>query len=451
MFLTPLLPILSACRPAAPAAPAGEVTTVSPSAATGSDTGSDTGPASPTSPTAATTDTGAAGSGTGATGDTAAPDPGHPATTILTGSGDDLWVSAWVVRRSEGPDAVGIGDYGADRVYLLSGALPAGTHAVTDVWDGHSELPITDAVVSTGDLDGDGYDDAWVGCELHRGPLPTLHPPLAVLPGDGYCSRFGAPVVSDVDLNGDGHVDLVLQDGSYDRPTVLFGPLDGVAQPPATVGPRPSKLVVELRVFPDAFGPGEAAIGVMNILGYRGDAPYELYAPEPMVPGGDYSEPSLSITPSWWTTQLEPAGDLDGDGLADTISDGDRVVSGPLPRLSDGVEVSDLPGLDIVDGVVAAVVPDLVGDGIDELLIQQADGSLHLLLSPHPGPGVGVIDGTAGLKLALGDRWSSPDFLDLDGDGVDDLVVIRYGDSSGDEPTVHVFDGAELLSAALTP
>lgn len=408
----------------------------------GADTAAPTRPSAPTAATASTASTGATGttaltSHTGHTGDSGGGPPRGlagdlgPSTIVLPSAPGEL-VPIGVMPRRDGPDQVVVLDGPTMVNHLLRGPFPAGEHVITALWDGVSTLPLSHLVPAS-DVDGDGSNDAWVGLELHAGPLPTTRPPLAVLPGTGW----GAPLVSDADLDGDGHVDLLLHDGSQLRPVVLFGPLDGAPQPIARLGPTSYEYLFEVGVFRDHYGPGAHAVGMWAQRSKQA-LPYELFDGRLLAPGGDYVEPAFTVT-GW--VSLSPLGDVDGDGFGD-MGFGSTVLRGPLQPEGGAAPASDVPHLVVDGGFVIDDLGDLDGDGAVELLVVDASRTEYsVLMSPHSDP----IDVAGGVRIGLVDHTLGEAVVgDVDGDGLPDLLVQSYF-SGGSE--LHVYTGADVVAA----
>jgi hypothetical protein len=117
--------------------------------------------------------------------------------------------------------------------------------------------------------------------------------------------------------------------------------------------------------------------------------------------------------------------DYDGDGWQDVL-----LVAEPHPRLYRSVrgrrfeDVTAASGLQRLKGAwKGCAVGDYDGDGRPDLLLT----GYHCLALLRNGGGGKWVDATAASGLQGGDRWSSgAGFMDLDGNGTLDLVLLNY-------------------------
>jgi hypothetical protein len=194
------------------------------------------------------------------------------------------------------------------------------------------------AVAPAGDVNGDGYSDVAVGAwgyDNGRGQAYLYHgsedglvqTPAWSATGQNAGDRFGRAVMTAGDVNGDGFDDLVVGAWGYNNNTgrayLYRGSAAGLAETPAwmATGQQPG----------DSFGLAAGAAGDVNGDGYAdvviGAAGYPG--------GGNYgmaylyrgSAAGLAAAPAWSASgesagdyfgyAVAPAGDVNGDGCAD--------------------------------------------------------------------------------------------------------------------------------------
>lgn len=288
----------------------------------------------------------------------------------------------------------------------------------------------TSANASFGDLDGDGHLDIVLAKGRHW-PLVNR-----VLLGDGKGGikrAYDLGTASDktysgrlVDIDGDGDLDVVI---SNDQPSPKLVYLnDGKGR--FTVGSEYGKPDWPMRnaTVADMNGDGRPDIIAANRYGRaagfnyiclnRGAGKFDADC----IPFS--AEPSTTIT----------AADFNGDGLPDLLV---PHRNGGQSRLYLGAKGADLAKLRSVPfgpadaQIRIAEAADVDGDGkLDVVTIDEAKGVMI-----HPGKG----DGTFGAPRLLADRTVVPYALtiaDLDKDGRQDIIV-----GNVESPTVAYFNG----------
>ncbi len=328
-------------------------------------------------------------------------------------------------------------------------------------------MTVTDAasVQLAGDLDRDGYDDLVVpllrtdgvdlllvtdGLPYDETWAPTTddRDVAASLPVAGSDSP-DVVVVTPGDLDGDYHLDLFIglcdggQEACTEHSAVIFGRTDltELSGPDLTWDQADGGMAQ-----PYALGDIDAD-GLADVLG---GAPSE--APTDLLLGtadrwGSALGPEDLIRFSGETSTLRPVGDTDGDGLGDFVTQGslcelywiggdDDFDDVHASTAEAGVRMAD-PGW---GRLVAGPAGDLDGDGIDDwwllstgsdaacepadpeadlILVQGRSGGPDLAYAGPMAPSdAGAIEGVSG-----GGDW--------DGDGSDDLVVLRNSDGRG--------------------
>ena len=264
------------------------------------------------------------------------------------------------------------------------------------------------------DLDGDGDLDVASGT---RGGI-------VVLLGDGAGGLRLAetvpagPGVGDVaagDLDEDGWTDLVVSNHETDFVTIRFGSPGGFADGrsaafPVGVSPHPHE--VELA---DLDGDGHLDLlvddrnaGALRSFRGRGDGGFS--PSDPIDVGGD---PYLRVA----------VADLDGDGDPDVATPNERSVA---IRLGDGsggfVPVPDLTDPGMRPFSVAA--GDFSGDGRPDLAVGGGEGEAVLHQWVATGPGEWRL--RSGPPLSVGGGPTEVTIGDVDGDGTGDVSVTAY-------------------------
>jgi hypothetical protein len=307
------------------------------------------------------------------------------------------------------PTAVAIGRTdGGVAMELLVVAAASGPDFIGDVIRldaraGGAFGPVQDELVpapiqAAADLDGDGHVDLVVGATVFFGHGDGTFAPAIVYGQDGNPLRIA-------DVNGDGALDLVFVGAVYLNDLHASGTFVRIDSP-TTAGPgfaladfnRDGHLDLAIATPPYYFPPGGILPGSIDIALGRGDGTFG--APTQVRAKGSF--------------RVEVA-DFDRDGIADLVID-DAVMLGS----GDGSFRPEVPHTPAVPYGEHLAVGDFNRDGIVDLAISDFYGSrLDVQL--------GLGDGTfaPAVTYATG-AWSETLLLaDVDGDGTLDAIVGR--------------------------
>jgi hypothetical protein len=270
------------------------------------------------------------------------------------------------------------------------------------------------AHVTAGNLDGDGHLDLvasdtfggiWV--LLSTGPA-TFGPPV-LLPSTGS-SGTGARYPTDldiVDLDGDGHNDVIVTDESYSRLLISWGDGSGSFGSPTAVS-----------VYG---GPSSSAFGDFNEDGLLDILVTNVSSGSSFL----FGKTGRAFTPmSVLTTNVHRSaiGDLNHDGHLDAVLP-DYKLGSLAVRIGDGAGNFDIPTPPPVGATpVSAAIADFDGDGVPDVAVGNSENqSANEDVSFLRGHGDGQFDPQ--VKVATASTPIDLGVADFDGDGYDDLVV----------------------------
>lgn len=360
-----------------------------------------------------------------------------------------------------------VGDDSAAYVWFgpFAAALDASTPDVTiENPKGKGSSTFGQAIAGVGDVDGDGVDDVWIGEPYFRdvarfaGAAFLVHGPLSAgtvsassapaLLGDDARSKAGIGVSGAGDVNGDGYADLLMSTrGSTDVAAFLqYGPLD-VQKSVAEA----SVLFAGDQTFATASGLGDLNHDGFDDVFVGGDDGRVFFGP---IEAGTVDLVDADVTIASPDGQMyagTAVGDLNDDGepdlaVVELLGNGDAiyVFFGPL----DGTESASTADVRLVreepldseasDRIPAVAGPgDLDGDGIDDLVIGdprddthgRATGAAYVLFGPLEGD-VRLADAPWKLVGGWEDQRAGTHVEaagDLTGDGVPDVIIGTEG------------------------
>lgn len=341
------------------------------------------------------------------------------------------------------------------------------------------------AVAGIGDINGDGFADVLVGAPFEDPGASPANAGRAYVfsgqggdtlyslqsPGEEFNGRFGGAVAGAGDLDGDGVPDLIVGafletagSGSDDGGRVhLFSGADGslIRTLISPAGDPSGNFGVAVDGIGDVSGDGvpDLVVGALNedhpgidnagrayiLSGASGAVLHTLESPVAEVNGA-------------FGNEVAAIGDITGDGIDDVAVGAFFEEVDPAPFASGQVHlfsgqsgahlrilVTPNPRSDGQFGGTVAAADDLDGDGVDDLLVG-ASGERDFFGEGGRAYAISGADGAVIHSLVSpieeqGGRFGSVGRTgDITGDGVDDIVVGAPGelDAAG---RVYVFDG----------
>ena len=264
----------------------------------------------------------------------------------------------------DGTDDLVVGDYGANKVEVLTRTSPLRTGAGFEPYVESSGGTASElSHLAVGDLNGDGQFDAVSTLSSFLGSSDgTFGAPLAHAAGDDVCLA---------DVNSDGIADLVSTDTADDQVSIALGAGDGSFVSPTSfaTGVGPTRLVVA-----DLNGDGKPDIATTNADGtvsiLLGDGA-----------GSFVAQPAVTVGAS---PQGIAVGDFNRDGKLDlaVANSGGSTVS---VLLGSGTGAFSTTDVTVGAAPEAVAVGDFNRDGKLDLVVGTASGSVSVLLGDGAG------------------------------------------------------------------
>lgn len=234
---------------------------------------------------------------------------------------------------------------------------------------------------------------------------------------DGHRQWFALERVEPVgDLDGDGVQELFYESGGRAYRGVRNGATWQDVWGPVIDSPTVQMGAAEARVIGDWNGDGAADLG----FAYYNGLGFGRVVVRSSLDGADLAVIERVSLNDFARGGLAPAGDVNGDGLADVvvISPPSRATVYAAPQ---GTLLHDVIGLGDIAG--AAPMGDLDGDGLDDIGVAWSTGSQLDLVSGIDGDLIARLQGPEPGDTSPRDFSSLATLGDLTGDGVPEFAV----------------------------
>jgi hypothetical protein len=325
---------------------------------------------------------------------------------------------------------------------------------VWQFWVGARSASVNASWGSVTDVDGDGWLDAIIAGESSKIDVfagvgrngTTMHNTLLLPNGAGLLSG----IASAGDVNGDGYPDLIIgargiPDQTAGQPTpgaafVYAGSTTGLSSPPELIH---SHFAMDL-----GFGSNVTSAGDVNGDGYadviiEGDQAVYLYLGGP---NGLRSNPATLDNNTFnFAPRINSAGDLNGDGYGDVIIGAPNqgagrvyVYLGSAAGLSLPIVIDGPDGGTAAFGASLGCAGDTNGDGYADFIVSELGpggaGRAYVYLGSTSGFSMTPI-----VLSRIGMPATSAG--DLNGDGYDDIILADTQGTAAGAGIVYIFFG----------
>ena len=281
------------------------------------------------------------------------------------------------------------------------------------------------------DINGDGHLDivmmgfnsSTLSLLLNQPGSPGTFALAPTIPAGQGLNDFAA-----VDINGDGRVDLIEADGDGNEPAV-----DGLSihlQLAQCTGAFADATFIPINGCCDSVAVGDVnGDGVPDLIAVGAGSGVVVLLQIPGQPGQFGSAASLIAGPA---SRCVKAVDLDDDGLLDLVYGGPVNASGSVTSVFIALQDASNPGhflppasYPVADDVMTCLVYDLTDKSRPDIIINTANGISVLQHDPaHPGSFLAAVNYGVGQNLYIA-------LADMNGDGLPDIVADHGPSNSG--------------------
>jgi FG-GAP-like repeat len=390
--------------------------------------------------------------------------------SVLLGNGDGTFQAPVSYAAGASPYGVTIADlngdgkpdivatnFGAASVSVLLGNGD-GTFQAQTTYTVFPDNPSEPDAVVAADVNGDGKLDLIVNDYKYGYESVLLGNGNGTFQNDNYFYASGSKIdaVAVTDINGDGKLDLITANSGSNTLSILLGNGNGTFGGALTfaVGAGPDSLAVA-----DFNGDGLPDVVDTN----SGGGTVSVLLNTPPIPVGiplSFQSPTQIVTNVARNEQVAVA-DLNGDGIPDVVTTNYTATVfnsytdvGVAVMLGNGNGTYAQQVYPVGTKPTAVALADLNGDGILDMVVSSKyNGDVVVLM----GNGNGTFQ-AAGAQLNAGLKPSSVKIADVNGDGIPDIVVadadgtlsavgVLLGNGNGTFQAMQTYSSGTNLSA----